>query len=482
MISPFREPLLFLILALAGFFLLYRLGSAPLDVWDESRNGVNAFEFIERGDPVNMYYARSLEEWNVKPPLMIWCIAFWYKMLGFNTFSLRLTSALGALLAFYFLYRLVRLWESPRFAFAVCAVLITCQGIIGHHVGRSGDYDGLLLGFLMGGAFFFLRALGKDPIPAGDFVAAGCCWGLAFYAKGFAFVALFPGLLLYSIWWGDWRRLIRSGTWWYSLAILFAFPLSWYFIVQQWGLPHSGRLGADAFDTMWRYDIGKRITDPGFEESANANNFAIIIPYLDISFNVWNYLLFACAIYIIAWLTWYRRWGHFRLSILARISLCIAGTWSVLMTVASTKHFWYLAPALPFIAILMIYGLRFVIRRHQWVMGIFAVLWIFTAVRKGMEYHETLPLPPLFANNSAAFKAASAIAHYGIAQDQHILLYLYFWNKPNIFLYDMSQAAQLPPGTLLVTGEKRLPPEAALPSPFVALYHDGDYALWTRDE
>lgn len=480
-----KDYLLPLLMIMAAFFLLYRLGSEPLDAWDESRNGVNAFEFIERGDPVNMYYGRALEEWNVKPPLLIWGIAFFYKILGFNVFSMRLTSALGALLAFYFLYRITRLYESRVFASVTCLILMTCNGIAGNHVGRTGDYDGLLLGLLMSGGFFFLKAIKETLLRRRDLIIAAVCWGMAFYAKGFVFVALFPGLILYCFWTKKVGMLLKNKYFWLSIAILLAFPLSWYFIIQIWGLPHSGRYGKDAFDTMLFYDIGKRISDNRFEEGANSGNYLMIIHYLDTYFNLWNYLLYGITIYVIYEVIKTKinliLFFQGQMTGLLKVSFCIAISWGVIITLAGTKHFWYLVPSLPFVGIILTYGIRFIHKRHSWFPVVVVFLLLFTVGRKIYDYHQVQAPPHLISANHDSFREASQIAHYGIIQDQHILLYLYFFNKKNIFIYDTATIKELPKGALLVLGKKRNPVDSSMLSQYSALYEDRDYQLLKKE-
>ncbi len=66
-----NKHLLF-VLAVASFLLFSVIGKNSISEWDESRNGMNAYEMYHNGDYINLYYAGELDTWNAKPPLVIW--------------------------------------------------------------------------------------------------------------------------------------------------------------------------------------------------------------------------------------------------------------------------------------------------------------------------------------------------------------------------------------------------------------------------
>ncbi|HFA49391.1 MAG TPA: phospholipid carrier-dependent glycosyltransferase [Bacteroidetes bacterium] len=145
-------------LILSAFLLLFafiKLGQHPIYPWDEARTGVNAIEMLINHDWVNLHYAGQPDHWRAKPPLVVWCVAGSFSLFGFNEFSLRLPSAIAIIFAFFFTYKTIRLYKNEKFAFWTCMMLLTAKGMIGWHVGRTGDFDAMLVFVLLAGLYNF---------------------------------------------------------------------------------------------------------------------------------------------------------------------------------------------------------------------------------------------------------------------------------------------------------------------------------------
>ncbi|MGE5317095.1 MAG: ArnT family glycosyltransferase, partial [Chloroflexota bacterium] len=188
---------LILLITLSAFFCFWKLGSEPLNEWDESRNGVNAVEMIQNGDYVNLYYAGEPDTWNAKPPLMIWLIAASFKIFGYNEFALRFPAAMAAFLSLIVFFHLVSRYSDKVVAFFTCIILLTVDGIVGKHVGRTGDFDALMLLFLLISVYYFLSYVDFNS-KKGLFLSA-VFLGLAFYTKGLASLIIVPGLFVYAV-------------------------------------------------------------------------------------------------------------------------------------------------------------------------------------------------------------------------------------------------------------------------------------------
>lgn len=163
--------------------------------WDEARNGVNAYEMLHNHDWVNYYYAGHIDNWNAKPPLLIWLVVLCYKLFGVGEFALRFPSTVATLFFFYYFYRMVRLFEGDRTAFYTCLILLSCKAVIGQHVGLSGDFDALLLLFLTMSTYYLLLFLEFEHTWALN--VAALFLGLAFYTKGIAAFVYVPGIAMY---------------------------------------------------------------------------------------------------------------------------------------------------------------------------------------------------------------------------------------------------------------------------------------------
>lgn len=86
------------LLASAGFLLFANLESAWVEMYDELRHAVNAYEMVVNDDYlVNTYFGET-DYFNLKPPLSMWAIALSFKLFGFTLEAVRLPSALASLL------------------------------------------------------------------------------------------------------------------------------------------------------------------------------------------------------------------------------------------------------------------------------------------------------------------------------------------------------------------------------------------------
>ena len=77
---------------ISAIVLLWKLGTGSVCSWDEGVYGAISKEILKTGDWINLHW-RGIP-WSDKPPLYMWITAFFYKIFGYNEFSLRLLSAL----------------------------------------------------------------------------------------------------------------------------------------------------------------------------------------------------------------------------------------------------------------------------------------------------------------------------------------------------------------------------------------------------
>ena len=140
-----KYVILVLLLAVPIFGFLDTL---PIRIYDEARIAINAMEMFHSGDYIVTFFDYCPEMWNTKPPLLIWCQVFFMHIVGTNEIAIRLPSALAVfatcitLLVFSLRY-LKNFW----LAFIAIITLITCDGYVGTHISRTGDYDALLTFF-----------------------------------------------------------------------------------------------------------------------------------------------------------------------------------------------------------------------------------------------------------------------------------------------------------------------------------------------
>src|SRR5689334_10249299 len=85
------------ILILSAAFLFIDRSVMPIQLWDESRNIVNALEMRESGSWLVTTYGGAPDLWNTKPPLLIWLMAASVGVFGLSEWALRLPSMIAAL-------------------------------------------------------------------------------------------------------------------------------------------------------------------------------------------------------------------------------------------------------------------------------------------------------------------------------------------------------------------------------------------------
>ncbi|MGI5826781.1 MAG: ArnT family glycosyltransferase [Patescibacteria group bacterium] len=92
-----EKIILALLLALAAYIVFYKLGSFPLENWDEAWYGDIIRNMLRQKDLIVLHWNRMpLID---KPPFFMWIGAALSSIIGLSEFSIRLPSALSALAA-----------------------------------------------------------------------------------------------------------------------------------------------------------------------------------------------------------------------------------------------------------------------------------------------------------------------------------------------------------------------------------------------
>ncbi|MEM6262740.1 MAG: glycosyltransferase family 39 protein [Bacteroidota bacterium] len=427
------------VIGVALFLSLWRLGSHSVYEWDESRYGEIAFWMNKTGDYITYLYAGQLDTWNAKPPLGVWLIASSYKILGLNEWALRVPSALATVGFFTLFFRFICLYRQSSFAFLCCMILMTCKGIIGHHVGRTGDTDSILLCCLMG--FVYAMALYLDKNKPGAIIWAGLCLGLAFYAKGTAFVLYLPALFFYSLFRGKALRIIGDYRAWISMILVLGVIFSWRVLVTQYGqeFETATHMGKNSWEVLIYYDTFHRFFTPGVEgNSSTTADYAFFFSALDVKFNLWNYVFYLGIAAGMALL-----WKHkhrFRHLLaedqnrLLLISTLLVVTQGIILTVSQSKLVWYITPLLPFAAIWAGWFVAFSSKKKTWMVYIWVLLWLLTFGRQFYYLHQVEEDRGHFLrNNKDKIVAADKLWIYN-SLHQDIRLYADWYNAEVYYL------------------------------------------------
>jgi 4-amino-4-deoxy-L-arabinose transferase-like glycosyltransferase len=449
-----RRTYLFIVIALASFLSLWNKGQHDLQEWDESRNGVNAYEMLKNNDYVNLYYNNKLDTWNAKPPLMIWLITFSYKAFGFNEFALRFPSTISTILFFILCFYFVTLFETDLTAFLTSLILMSGKSILGNHIGLTGDFDGLLVFLLTASAYTFIVYVERQKKYA--IYLTALFTGLAFYTKGPASFVFIPGFILYALFRKKGLEFLKDKNIWFSGAILVVIVFSWLVLVYLYGKTTTSSVygSNNAIETMLIHDTFRRLTVSDFDNfGTNKHSYFFFFEVLDARLNLWNYmfyLILLCAII----LSIKTKQNLFKLirepqhrSLL--FSFCLIIPLSLVLTASLNQHDWYLAPIFMFVALVTSKGIEILSGRWKPLFYITISLLVFTLARQFYSvYSQETTTHHAFTNNKL-LENRRLIVIGSLKQD--ILLHLKWLNVDLTWEEDPTNA---PKGELVFINKK----------------------------
>lgn len=442
-ISPIiLQRIHYCLIPLVLFFAFAKLGDQPVHQWDEARTAINAIDMLNNGDWINLHFGGKPDKIRAKPPFVVWMVATNFLVFGYNTFALRLHSAIAVLVIFFFVFKIVRLYKSTLFASAVVLVLLSVRGILGFHVGRTGDFDAVLMAFLLAGLYYFLLFL--DFAKARCIYWAALLWGLAFFTKGPAMGVLFPGILLYVVFTQRLGKLLKDRKVYLAGALCLCFPLIWYLTLYFFGVQLSNPevSGNNAFERMFLYDLKDRFTQTQFEGKTELPDPLFLWHYLQEHFTYWHLAFLVLGLFTLIQLFV----GKTKLPPLSnKPSLLVLslGIWISLggfLSIVTAAKPWYFAPAIPFLTISFIFMLEgFFIRQRLYTVLIFLVFWHFAMF---MRYFGPKPIATagskqedffsdIINTNKQRIESSDVVIQYGSLPAQRILCELFFAN-PNV--------------------------------------------------
>ena len=184
--------------------IFIRLGAGEVLQTDEATHGVNAYEMLRHGNALVNTYKYTVDYFNSKPPLSLWCIMLSYRIFGAGSFGLRFASAVsGCLLCIIFSVFLKKNYGAvAAVSFAAAFPLMTA--LFEFHMFRAGDMDAIYC-LLFGISMIALYETSKGK--KGMLQLYGAAFGLAFLAKSIhAGVILVIGCLFLPCMWRNLKR------------------------------------------------------------------------------------------------------------------------------------------------------------------------------------------------------------------------------------------------------------------------------------
>lgn len=336
-------------LSLASAFLLvlwvcwYNLGGLTVRLWDESRMAVNALEMYDSGRYLVTTFDHQPDLWNTKPPLMIWLQVLSLHLFGIHDWALRIPAALAAtatfIAIFHFCYR--RLHDFWLGILSV-VVLAASFGYIHEHIARTGDFDPLLILWIVLAAFNFFIFLEYHRIRS--FYATCAFFGLAVLTKGIAGLMFAPGVLLYTIYRGQLRSVLIGRHTYIGVLLFLLIALPYYFVREYY---NAGYLQAVANN-----ELGGR-----FLKTLEGHDYPW---YWYLRFLVFElYVEWTPVALLGLFFLWKERNSGNTTNRGVTYAAILLLTYLTIISIAQTKLQWYIAPVFPFAALVTAYALCF---------------------------------------------------------------------------------------------------------------------------
>lgn len=311
------------------------LDTLPIRIWDEARLAINAYEMLNNNDFIVTHFEGNPDMWNTKPPLMIWTQVFFMKILGVNELSVRLPSAIAALLTcitilIFSLKYLKNFW----FGFIAILVLITSHGYINLHATRTGDYDALLTLFTTLSVLLFFTYCEKNNHK--HLYLFFLFTALAVLTKSVSGLLFLPGIFIYSIIRKQLIPLIKSKHFYIGLLSFLVLVVGYYLLREA---KNPGYILA-----VQKNELGGRFLE--VIENHQHGFWYYYNNFIDSRISVW-YLLIPCGL-ITGFVIKNKKVNRITL-----FSFLMIITYFLLISISQTKLEWYDVPLYPFLAILI---------------------------------------------------------------------------------------------------------------------------------
>ncbi len=238
-------------LLLVYFALFYKLGSNPIEIWDESLFSLRALHLYETGSYLVNFdnYAYLPDHRNTKLPFTTFFQVLGYKLFGVNELGLRVPIVSIFLLTMLYVikhFRSVHSSENGGFIFGL--ILITSTGLFGPHMARSGDHDVAFGCYLLLSTIFFGNYLHQGKSKS--LILFTAAFIAAIMTKNLLAGLIFPGVFIYTLMSKNLVKCLKDYRIYLSvlcIAIIYCGSL-WYFewkyngfISRMWGYELMGR-------------------------------------------------------------------------------------------------------------------------------------------------------------------------------------------------------------------------------------------------
>jgi 4-amino-4-deoxy-L-arabinose transferase-like glycosyltransferase len=326
------------ILVILLYFVFYtHLGRPPVRLWDESRLIGNAYSMYENNNYIVTYYDGRPDDWNLKPPFLIWCQSTMMKIFGPNEFAFRFPCATFGF--FTSIMLLVFCWKFlDKFWMGIFAALVlaTTRGYIDEHGVRFGEYEAPLIFFMTLYGLMFLLYF-KFRKPKYLYVAA-IAMTLAVLTKGVAGLFLTPVIAATCFFFPPVKNILTSRHLYFSIGIFLLFGVGYYFLREHFNPGYIKNVFDNEITGRYNSTVEQHVG--GFWMYYDRIKDFFLLHYL--------YLIpcgFVCG--ILATDSWTKQ-------VMTYVSTCALFLY-LLLSSSKTKLDWYIYPVFPFLALIIAY-------------------------------------------------------------------------------------------------------------------------------
>jgi 4-amino-4-deoxy-L-arabinose transferase-like glycosyltransferase len=384
---------LVLVATACWFSLFNRLEAQPMQVYDEIRLADNAIEMAQTGGLLVTRFDGRPETWNTKPPLQIWLEALSVKALGIRSLAFRLPSALAALLTVFLLFMFARRELDDIWGAALAAtLLLSSSGFVLIHSARNGEYDALLVLWMLAASLAFFRFVWR--LDEKWLWLTALFMVLAVYTKGVQGLILLPGFLVYAAVAGRFRAVFARKNVYAAMCVALLIVGLYYGVREQ--------LQPGYLHEVWQNELFGRYAV--VNEGHNATFFAYFV-----AMKWWTLVLLFGALALPLMKGEDRRVGVF--------TIVVAFSYLLLISVSKTKLEWYAAPVYPFLSLLAVVTLRSFlhalrpnaawIRPAVFLLTCATAVFAISAITKGIDWRDhPMRVEEKYPAQLAAFQAA----------------------------------------------------------------------------
>lgn len=343
-----KDKIFWLLLVFAAVYILGNISTGSLSTWDEAIYANVSGSIARTGDWLVMH--EGGKSWFDKPPLYMWCTAFFYNIFGINEFSVRLTSGLFGIATVLLVYIFARKIGNMHTAILAALILLASPHYL--HFAKMGMLDVVVTFFIT--LMVYLFWMGQDR-PSYLFWS-GIVLLFAYLTKGFAAILGPAVIFLYCLFSGNLKLLINR-------KFVFGISMSLFMIVA-WHIAQYISGGAGAIDGYFGFHLFRR-TMTSLDGHTGGLNF-----YQKVIFNKnkpWGVIFYGSLAYML----WLIIKDKDRRAILLVLWAAVVFT---IYTIVQTKLHWYIVPIYPALAIASAIALERFFRKRAFYLVLSIIL------------------------------------------------------------------------------------------------------------